>query len=244
MLVQCGCGKKLRVKENLIGKKVKCPACAKVFIAEEVNENEEEGIVADTRQNKGRSRRDDPEAAPKKKKGDESARDDLEEDDLAEDDDRPARKRKRRKKAVVSLGRNIAAGVVLCVLVVVAAVLYWQKLLTPSGSVTLEAAWTKIDIFIDDRKIDFSVPPGANALSVTVDLKAGSHTVKVTKDGFHPFIRQFDVKSGENQIIQVELRLITNRDSSSAPDWRNGTHSHRTRELEAIRKGDWTPHVS
>jgi hypothetical protein len=202
MLVRCRCGKRLHVKDALVGKKIRCPGCEQVFIAEDAGDEVEEGTVAE----KSRNRSPEP---PRKKK---AKRDEDDEDDLPDDDDEesaPSSAKKSRrgaKKKTVSLTRNIAGGVVLCVLLVLAVVLYLKKLAAP-GSVTLEGTSSAVDVFIDDKQIDVPVAklPG---LRLTVDLQPGTHTVRVTRAGYEPFTKEVSVKSGETTLVRVFLKEI------------------------------------
>jgi PEGA domain len=43
---------------------------------------------------------------------------------------------------------------------------------------------------------------------VTVDLQAGTHTIRVTRDGYEPFTKEVFVKSGETTLVRVFLKKI------------------------------------
>ena len=79
------CSKQLRVPDELIGKKVKCPGCATMFIAESDDQEEEEAPKKASERNRsdnvtsrGKSRDDDEDDAPRSRRRD---RDDEDEDE-------------------------------------------------------------------------------------------------------------------------------------------------------------------
>jgi hypothetical protein len=205
MLVHCRCGKRLHVKDTLVGKKIRCPGCAKVFIAEDAGDDVEEGIIPE------KSRNRSPEPVHKKKARRAEDEDDFTDDDDGDEDEstHSSAKKSRRGAEIkrrVSLTRNIAGGALLCVLLVVAVVLYWKKFSAP-GTVTLESTFSAVAVFIDGKQIDVPVDklPG---LRLTVDLQPGTHTVRVTKDGYEPFTKEISVKSGETTVVRVHLNKI------------------------------------
>src|ERR1700722_3700703 len=85
--VQCpSCKQKLRVPDNLLGKKVKCPKCATIFDAkvDEGKDEDDGGSYGFT---------PEPEPQPRSKALRRASGEDVEEDE--EDEDEPVRKRKR-----------------------------------------------------------------------------------------------------------------------------------------------------
>jgi hypothetical protein len=200
------------VKDVLVGKKIRCPGCAKVFIAADAGAETEEGMVPDKSRKGSRPGPDETEPLPKRKaKRPEDDEGDLTDDDDGDDDEprRSSAKKSRGgadKKKPVSLTRNIAGGALLCVLLVVAVVLYGKKLSAP-GSVTLESTSSAIEVFIDDKRIDVPLQKLAGT-SLTVDLQPGTHIIRVTKDGYEPFTKEVSVKSGETTVVRVYLKKI------------------------------------
>src|SRR5437879_3495226 len=91
MIVVCPCGKKLKVSDNVAGKKIRCPTCKEVFVAEEEDdrkkrrdddEDEETDIQEKPRPTK--------KVASKAKRRDDDDDDDEDDD---EDEERPSRKK-------------------------------------------------------------------------------------------------------------------------------------------------------
>lgn len=108
------CGKKLRIRDEYMGRKVKCPACGNTFLAEAVEEST--AITAEA-----------PPSAPAKKAKDKVAAKPMtkkpppEEDDDEEIEDRPVKRGKKSRKAERKLNPlwlGIAAAVLLVVLLV------------------------------------------------------------------------------------------------------------------------------
>lgn len=214
MLVQCRCGQKLKVKDSVIGKKIRCPKCQGIFTAQTAEDDDEDSIVPDTSRNRSRPGRAESEPIRKKKAARQVDDDfDDDDDDYGDDDDdstRPSAKKRKRSaqgKKGVSLARNIVAGVVLAVLVVVAVVLYMRKL-SPPGTLKLEVMMADVDVFVDGKKQVFSVENKLAGVGLTIDLQPGTHEIKVSKDGYHPFTKEITVTSRKTEVIRVDLKRI------------------------------------
>src|SRR5262249_21073957 len=100
-IVKCPkCERQLRVPDNLLGKKVKCPSCGTMFTAGATQEEEPEIAEAELDQ--------EPELGKKKKP---TRRDELEDDqdryDENEYEDRPRRRKSRRRDAAPHRGSLI-----------------------------------------------------------------------------------------------------------------------------------------
>jgi hypothetical protein len=183
MLVQCRCGKKLRVNEDRVGKRIRCPACAEVFLAEPVGDDAHDQLV------------------------DDDLADDVAAGDGDEEKRSPGKKPKdgAARKARVST-RNMVGAAILAVLILVGAFLLWRKF--TRGTLQLESTLSTVDIFIDGQKIDFPPVSKLSALSLAVDLEPGTHTVKITRDRYHPFSKEISVKSGQTELLKVDLKRI------------------------------------
>jgi hypothetical protein len=188
MLVQCPCGKILGVKGELIGKKVRCPACKNIFVAE------------------ARPRTDSDDRRPLREKRTRAA-------DADEDDNEPAppsgEKPASRSpaKGRVSWLRTVVSAVLLGVLLVAAVFLVLKRFST-AGSLRLEVSMASVDIFIDGKKIDSGVPTKLAGLGLVVDLEPGTHEIKITKDRYHPFIKEISISSGKTETLSVDLKRI------------------------------------
>ena len=201
MLVQCPCGKKLKVKDGSAGKKIRCPACQEVFLVQEEESPKEEDLAIQPAPKKGRPGSKNSEPPPKKKAKAARA---VEEEEEDEDQEEPRSKRKKAtpEKQGVSLARIIVSAVVLVVLLGVLGVVLWRKM-SPTGIVSLDlmAAPNSAEVLINGKKIAAS--KGKN---LEIDLQPGTHEIKVAADGFSPFIRQVVVKAKETTLIEVHLK--------------------------------------
>ena len=157
------CDKNLRIRDELIGKKVKCPACGNIFLAEAVDE-----ATAVTAEDSGseprKSARDDESLRPMAKKapppGDE-------EDE--EREERPARPGKRKKKAALNgMWIGIAASIVLLVVAIGCYFLFFAgpsktgPIAKKGSSRTVKAAGTAADAEFDPIH-----PPEAKTSPIT-----------------------------------------------------------------------------
>jgi hypothetical protein len=118
-------------------------------------------------------------------------------------------------KTRVSVTRNVVGGAVLGVLLVAAVLLFLKKFSAP-GSLQLEITLSTVEVFIDGHKTDFPPQPKMSGLSLTLDLAPGTHTVKVTKDRYHPFTKEIALKSGETEVLKVDLKRIVEEASGPA----------------------------
>ena len=116
MLIECSCGKRLQVKDEFAGKKIRCPACKEIVVAEPVAEEPiEEGIVPEPRAE-----------AAHRRSGKRSRRDeDTDLDAAAEDDDEVAEAPKRPRK-VVPAWRMFVGSALMVVLLGVMGFLFWR----------------------------------------------------------------------------------------------------------------------
>ena len=195
MLVRCPCGKKLKLKDSLAGKKVRCPACEEVFVAEE-EAAEEEAIITQPK----KKRAIEEEEAPRKKKRKPVPEDEDEEDEETESPRKKGKKDSSQKKGV-SLVRYIVSSVLLVGLVVVAAVVFWIKLAKP-GTVTVKFTPPSAEVFLDGKKVEHS----GDTVEVSIDgVRPGNHEIKVTAAGYQPFTKQVTVKSDETESFRAFL---------------------------------------
>jgi len=187
-----------------MGKKVRCPKCETIFVAEAIEA--EKGIGVDPKSN--RARPDDSRGDRNRKKA-VAVADDFDEND--DDETTPPSGKQRRfgapKKTRISLTRTILGAVVLSVLVGVVVFLVFKRS-AKLGSVKLEVTMAAVDIFIDGKKIDFDVPTKLAGLSLTIDLEPGTHEIKVTRDRFHPFAKKITVNSEKTETISVDLKRM------------------------------------
>ena len=109
------CERGLKVKDELAGRKIKCPKCSEV-IAVPANE----AIAAGKPKPKVRPSEDDDDDRPRSKKVE------RDEGDEEEEEDRPRKKKKKKKKGAGVL-RYVIGGVVLAALVVVLVVILMNK---------------------------------------------------------------------------------------------------------------------
>jgi zinc-ribbon domain len=151
--VQCPkCNQKLRVPDNLLGKKVKCPKCASIFEAkdEEAKDEEDGGSYGLTqepepqprskalRRASGEDVEDEEEEDEPVRKKRRPAAEDTEDDELEEDEEerRPKKKRPKRSRALdkvlgPALGLQITA--VLGMLAIAAHIIFFIFAVTQVG---------------------------------------------------------------------------------------------------------------
>jgi hypothetical protein len=116
----CDCGRKLKVKDDLAGRKIKCPECAEVLRVPaadvpEADDGDEEGIVpASPRISavKRRPARDEEDSTERERPR--RRRDEVNNDD--DDDERPRKKKKKKKSSNNGLLIGIVVGVVVLVI--------------------------------------------------------------------------------------------------------------------------------
>jgi uncharacterized Zn finger protein (UPF0148 family) len=113
------CDKSLKVKDELAGKKVKCPGCGEPIVVEAADDPEPESAVQEPPRRKGR-------------------------DD--DDDDRPRKKKKKKKKSNTLLWIALGGGAALLLLLVVAGVVLLIVFNQPAAATkTTEQAKKKQD---------------------------------------------------------------------------------------------------
>jgi hypothetical protein len=215
MLVVCPCGKKLNVGDTLAGKKVRCPVCKDVFLAQPDDSGNKGNVSVAKKQTESRSEPSLPAKQRQPLSTKQPKRPPVEEDDddlLEEYEAAPSRSsRKERqdapaKKAGTGLVRNLISSVILVVLLIAAGVVFWYKLQAP-GTVTFDIRNSNYSVFVDGKEIPVTKSAGLGTVSIT--LSPGSHDVKITKDGCVPFQKQVTIKSGEEERIDVLLLPTT-----------------------------------
>lgn len=77
------------------------------------------------------------------------------------------------------------------------------RIKTSAGTVVLEIDQKDAAVLVDGGQITISDSQGKEP--VKIDVSEGSHDLRVTKGGFQTYTRQFTVKSGETESIQVHL---------------------------------------
>jgi len=210
MFIVCPCGKKLKVADKLAGKKVRCPGCEEVFIAEEDDGEEKESVVPPKNRVK---RPSDEEMSPKqkplasnKKRNAKPATED--EDDFDDDDEEQPRSSRNKRKPVpvenssFNLWRNIISSVVLGGLLIGLAVIVWRAL-NPPGTLSMEINVLDPEVFVDGKKIELTKEDRLGMVSLL--LPAGNHEIKVTKDGYPPFLKQITIKGRELEHVDVVM---------------------------------------
>jgi hypothetical protein len=160
MFVVCPCGKKLKVADKLAGKKVRCPGCETVFIAEE--DDDDEGNVAPP---KNRVKRpSDEEMSSKqrlvasiKRKGKPPSED---ESDFDDDEEQPGSSRNKSRPVsgnnpTLALWRNIIGSSVLGILLIALGVITWRTYNQP-GLLALDINVGDSEVFVDGKKMELS----------------------------------------------------------------------------------------
>src|SRR5262245_53834254 len=71
------------------------------------------------------------------------------------------------------------------------------------NSLTMSCSTKNADVFVDGEKI------GQAPIDLPVPVTNGSHTIKVTKLGFAPYIDVFTAKAGTPVKLEVELVPVT-----------------------------------
>jgi len=133
--VSCACGRSLRVKDEFVGKKVRCPVCSNVLVVPRAEPEDEEERISDVVPVERTRRRPPPRPAPS-----EDEYDDDDEDEAAAtrgrrlsqdyEDRRPPRRRPRRTRQRDRASRdgwfgNINAGLVGGVAMILIAVVWF-----------------------------------------------------------------------------------------------------------------------
>lgn len=111
------CDRGLKVKDELAGRKIKCPKCSEVIVVPA----DEEAVAAGKSKIKARATEDDDER-PRSKKVEREEEDDEQE----EEEERPRKKKKKKKKGAGVL-RYVIGGVVLAALIVVLVIILMNK---------------------------------------------------------------------------------------------------------------------
>ena len=110
----------------------------------------------------------------------------------------------KRKQSIGKRG-GIIAGVVLASLILIAGIVF--KIDTPAGTIILDIDQPELAgavVSVDDQqKITINTGKGTEPIEVVADEK--THTLQVTKGGFETFTKQFTVKSGGKETIEVRL---------------------------------------
>jgi hypothetical protein len=191
MIVTCECGKKLKLNDELLGKKVRCPSCKEVFVA-----RDEGGI-----QDEPPSPKAQPVGQRKGKVLDEDE-DEADDQDLAESTTKK-RSRAGLVKKGVPLWRKVASLVVLFALLGVLAVVGW-RVFSPKGTVELWFNVVSPEVFIDDKKMDLK-GEGQDSMTMALDLVPGEHQIKVSKSGYKTYTKTITLKSGATEKLTVTL---------------------------------------
>ena len=200
MLVQCPCGKKLKVKDGSAGKKIRCPACQEVFLVQEEESPKEEDLAIQPAPKKGRPGSKNSEPPPKKKAKAARAVEEEEEDEDQEEDRPSQRKKATPEKKGVSLARIIVSSVVLVVLLGVLGVVLYRKLAAP-GTLELNLLPAGAEVSINGKKLERK-----EGRDLLIDLQPGTHEIQVTAEGLPTFTKQVTVKSGEKTSVIVQMR--------------------------------------
>jgi PEGA domain len=208
MLVTCPCGKKLKVNDNLAGKKIRCPKCEEVFVAEEEAAEEEPAPPPKSKKKpapepeKDRANREPPPRVTKKTTAPAKQVEDDEDEEDGDSDETPSspRQRGKAKKPAVPVWRTAVTAAVAVVLLGVMGVVLWRAF-AKSGTVELSFSVTDAEVLIDGKKINV-----ASNFAVTLSLSDGPHELTATKSGYQPFTKKFTVKSGETEMVNVVLK--------------------------------------
>lgn len=103
--LSCDCGKQMRVKDELAGKRIRCPACKEALTVPDAEEELEEVVPVPERRvasPRGKSRREEDEEEERPR-----ARRRRDEDEEEEEEERPRRKKRRER---VDDGSSVAVG--------------------------------------------------------------------------------------------------------------------------------------
>jgi PEGA domain len=213
MLVVCQCGKKLNVPDKFAGKKVRCPICKEITLAEEVEAEDKDDNITEK---KGSKRPTEQDSRPKRdlvmptRKTGARGKSRREDDDL-EDDELPGSSGKNHKgsskaKPGVPVWRKVASGVVLGILLIVFGVVIYLRLTANVGTVELTIRSFDYSVFIDGKKWESNQKLEDAVLAI--DLPPGNHEIKVTKEGCQTFTRQVLVKVGAKEELTIDLPPI------------------------------------
>jgi hypothetical protein len=203
MLVVCPCGIKLNVVDTLLGKKVRCPICKDVFQVREEEGNKKGGFSASEDPMPSRQRQPLPTQQKK-------ARAVEEDDSFEEADEEQPRSFRKQGQGVTSRGstlgllRNILASVVLCALLIVLGWVAWARYTQP-GTVLLEVNVLGTTVFADGKQIELT-EGDMRVGHATLTLSPGDHEIKVTKEGFQPYVKQINVPIGSSNSFEVQLK--------------------------------------
>jgi len=210
MFVFCPCGKKLKVADKLAGKKVRCPGCEEVFIAEEETGEEKESVLSPKNPIKRPSDEEmnpkqKPLASNKKRKPKPETED---EDDFDDDEEQPRSSRNKRKPVSgenpsFALWRNIIGSSVLGILLIALGVVTWRTYNQP-GMLALDINVGEPEVFVDGKKIELSKEDRLGSVNLP-PLSPGSHEIKVTKVGFQTYLKQVTVKPGSSERLEIVL---------------------------------------
>jgi WD40 repeat protein len=78
---------------------------------------------------------------------------------------------------------------------------------TKAGTLVVDVDQPGADVYVDGQRCD--ARRAGDAEQIMVEVQDGARQLKVVKDGFETFTREFDVKPGDKETISVRLKPIT-----------------------------------
>lgn len=194
MLIECQCGNKLRIKDSLTGKKVRCPRCQSVFVAQE----QERGAQQEERVVAGKTlteRTTDEENVLRFDQDEPSEKDDAEELESS----RGKSKKSAAVKAALPAWRKWGSVGLLGMLVLVLGVVFWRFWYRGTLELGISGDPVGTEVFIDGTKYVVKED------MVILSLAPGEHKIKVTKADHKDFTKEIKVEAFKEQRVLAVL---------------------------------------
>jgi PEGA domain len=209
MLIECQCGNKLKINDNLIGKKVRCPRCQSVFVVQE----QEKGAEPEERVASGKTLtertmdEDNPLHFDQTKPSEKNDADELE----------PSRGKSNKNAAAklpIPAWRKWGGVGLLSILAVALGVVVWAYWYRGKVELAISGDATGAEVFVDGAK--HSV---VNEDTAILYLMPGEHEIKVTKADHKDITKQVSVAAFKEQraLVVLEPAKSGGRPSNPGP---------------------------
>ena len=128
-----------------------------------------------------------------------------------------------------------AVGGAVVGLAILAAVIFMLR--TKDGTLVVEVNQPDavVQVLNTDGKVEFSQPGGKEAISITVD--PGKHRLKVEKDGFRFFAKDFELESGGTETIKATLEPVKVVSAQPNKPWNTPAFQQWTKDVAALGAG-------
>jgi hypothetical protein len=86
--------------------------------------------------------------------------------------------------------------------------IYGRHFFSKSGTMRLEIWVDGGTLLLNGKPVKYDFQPGADFMTVSVELSPGNHKLQFTRDGYQPFSTEVTVKSNEEQTIIIRPQKV------------------------------------